>query len=79
MTPEEMMTTIRTLQTRVDELERLVTLPLRVPRAVTAVTPSEVTRGRMVLNYGGTGAADTVGVVLKAADETYSEVTVATG
>jgi len=79
VTPEELEATVRTLQNRVDALERLIGAGLVVPRAVTPLTPSSVTRGRMVLNQGGTGAADTVDVILKASDESYSAVTVATG
>lgn len=51
----------------------------RVPRTVVEPTASEVNRGRMFLNEGGSGDADTVKVVLKSAGDTYSLVTVATG
>lgn len=77
MTPEEMEATIMTMQNRIDALEHAASLV--APRAVTPVTASEVTRGRIILTEGGSGVADTVTVILKAAGGTYSAVTVATG
>ncbi len=50
-----------------------------LPRAVTAPTASEVTRGLIYVTEGGAGVADVVNVILKSAADTYSAVTIATG
>ena len=78
------------LQHRIEALEREVQAlraaaenrngrALVLPRAVTAPTASEVTRGLVYVTFGAAGVADTVSVILKSAGDTYSAVTIATG
>lgn len=78
---EAALARIAVLEREVQQL-REATIPggrLIVPRAVTTPPPSEITRGVLYVAQGAPGAADVVRVVLKAAADTYSAITVATG
>lgn len=79
MNEQELTDAVQQLQAQVADLEARLEEAMVVDRAVNAPTASEVTRGRLFLTEGASGAADTVKVILKSAADTYSAKTVATG